>query len=112
MSQENIIGNKSGVALWNMMSASEDEFEKQYFKRINAAATKFGKVWFTDTVTQRETRKNQTVWQMTWLSSKSVWEVTRFHVPSEAKEVTDRIIDYLYPKEQVIELTAADIISR
>lgn len=106
----NMIGNETGVALWNLMVNTEDELEKAYFARLNTAASQFGTVWFSDTVTQRETKKNQTVWQLTWHADKSEWEVTRFHIPDDVKESTQRIDQFKYNTEEVIELSLDDIL--
>ncbi len=107
----NIVGNRNGVALWNLMAASDDELEQDYFARLNAAASKFGTVWFNDIVTQRNTRNNQTVWQLTWHADKSHWEITKFHTPEGAQESTDRIDQFRFDTEEVIELGIDDIIA-
>jgi len=110
MSENNMIGNENGVALWNLMSSTEDVLERDYFVRLNSAASKFGTVWFTDTITQRETNKNQTTWQLTWHADRATWEVTKFHIPEGVKEATSRIDNHRNQPEELIELSLDDLI--
>lgn len=101
-----MIGNKNGIKLWNMMSTSDDPDEQSNFQRLNAAATKYGQVWFCDIVTQRETGKNQVVWHLLWNAVKSIWEVSKFHAPVDAKEITPRMEE----SEEIIEIDVNDLI--
>jgi len=110
MSETNMVGNENGIALWSLMSSTDDELEKEYFVRLNDAASKFGTVWFTDTITQRETKKNQTTWQLTWLADRSVWEISKFHIPEGVKEASSRIEQYRNQPEEIIELSLEDLI--
>ena len=91
MSETNMVGNENGILLWSLMSSSKNKVEKEFFKRLSAAASAHQKVWFSDIVTQIETNKNQTVWQMTWKADENVWEFTKFHAPEGAVDVTPRM---------------------
>lgn len=84
----NVIGDKDGVRLWNLMSQTEDPVEREYFNRISRAATEYGSVWFTDIVTQRETKRNQTFFFMNWAPDKNKWEVSLFMIPEGANKNT------------------------
>ncbi len=87
-----IIGNANGIKLWELMSNTQDKSEAEYFKMLSVAASKYGKVFFVDSVTERNTKENQVTWSMVWDPSKSVWEVSKFHVPRGAVEATDRLL--------------------
>ena len=106
-----LVGNPNGIKLWNMMSESEDASEQEYFNRLNHAATKHGVVWFTDTVEQKRTGKNQTFFQLTWYDDKKEWEVSLFLVPEGgSEEIRDRHDDdWEYIDPEIIELAEESI---
>jgi len=89
-----ITGDSFGVALWNLMAQSNDDGEKLYFSTLSEAATQYGKVWFTDIVTRRETKENQTTFQMEWDVGNDQWVVDVFVVPIGADTSTERISKY------------------
>lgn len=104
-----IIGDSDGIALWNMMSESEDDVERAYFARICEAASKYGTAWFTDSVTQRETWRSQTLWQIVWNNKESKWEISHFCTPNGKPKTTKRIDDFK-EEQEMIELDIADLI--
>lgn len=104
----NMIGDKNGIALWNLMASTDDDLEREYFTRLNGAASKFGSVWFTDIVTQRENKNNQTIWSMKWDGKQ--WEISRFYVPKGIEVVTERIRG-AQAEEELIELDNNDILA-
>lgn len=84
-------GDSEGIKLIGLMAQSQDELEKEYFNRINQAATKYGQVWFTDTVAQKKTGKNQAIFYMVWEAQDQKWNVSLFMLPEGAsKEIADR----------------------
>lgn len=94
MTQSNIKGNPEGIKLWNLMASSEDPEEQKYFSRLQTAASKFGSVWFTDIITQRNTSRNQTFFSLKWDEKDKLWNVSLFHVPEGAsKQIEDRVVD-------------------
>jgi len=99
MAEVEIKGHEAGVRLWNLMASSTDAEEQAYYKRLASAASQFGRVWFTDSVTQRETKKNQTIWSMEWHAQNAVWIVDKFLVPDKATEISPRL-----QEEEVIEI--------
>jgi len=107
-----IVGDADGIKLWNMMASSDDKTEQEYFNLLNNAAAKYGKVWFSDSVTQKLTRKNQTMWKMEWNNNDSQWEVSLFHIPEGVKKVNERISSFgKDPIEEIeIELDLEDIL--
>ncbi|KKM66240.1 hypothetical protein LCGC14_1483220 [marine sediment metagenome] len=107
MTNINIIGDKNGIILWNLMASTDDELEREYFTRLNGAASKFGSIWFTDIITQRKSKNNQTIWNMKWDGTQ--WEISRFYVPKRAKEVTARIRGAQL-EEELIELDTDDVL--
>lgn len=111
MAAPTIVGNENGIKLWNLMSVSTDKDEKAFFTRLNAAAPKYGKVYFTDCVTQRETKKNQVTWLLFWNGTKIQWEVSNFLTPHGASEITERMKE---PKikdvNEIVEIDIDDII--
>jgi len=87
----NIAGDPEGIKLWNLMSQTEDPMEREYFERINRAATEYGSVWFTDVIAQRDTKKNQAFFFMNWSQDKNTWDISLFMVPEgAAKEIRSR----------------------
>ena len=92
MTDTSIEGHEAGVRLWNLMAGTQDAEERGYFNRLSQAATQYGQVWFTDSITQKETRRNQTVWFMFWDVNKAKWIVNLFLVPEGADEVNDRLL--------------------
>jgi len=94
VAKTNIIGDPNGMALWNLMSQSQDEYEKDRYNTLINAATKFKSIWFTDVVTQRLTKNAQTVWGMRWDDVNQYWNITKLHIPDGAPEVSDRINVY------------------
>jgi hypothetical protein len=92
MTDTNIAGHEVGVRLWNLMAATQDAEEREYFNRLSQAATKYAQVWFTDSITQRETRRNQAIWFMSWDANTAKWNVNLFMVPEGASEMTDRLL--------------------
>jgi len=86
-----ITGNKNGIKLWEMMAASTDEEEKSYFSRLNGIASQYGKIYFTDYITQRETKRNQVIWCMLWNVKENQWEVSNLITPVGASEITKRM---------------------
>lgn len=108
MSETNMIGEANGIKLWNLMSTSDDAGEQSYFRSVQAAASKYGRVWFSDIVTQRETGKNQVIWEMNWDGNQSNWVVTKFHVCEGASEITPRMI--ADDVEEIVELDINDIL--
>lgn len=88
----NIIGHDAGIRLWNLMSSSTDPEEMRYFSRIYSVVQSSGKAWFTDIITQRQERRNQTNWLIEWDYNKSQWVISLFLVPSDVKEVSDRLL--------------------
>lgn len=107
MTDVSIIGDESGIALWNLMRCTEDEVERAYFTHLNSAASEFGSIWFTDSITQRESKSNQTIWGMKWNGEQ--WEVSRFHIPEGAEAVTARIRGE-EPIEESVELDIEDLL--
>ena len=107
----NMVGNENGIALWNLMAMSNYQEEKDYFVRLNVAASKFGTVWFTDIITQQENKNNQTTWQLSWNHDNNNWNISNFHTPEYAKEVTQRIKDFRYKEIAVIEIDVNDILT-
>lgn len=102
----NLVGDKNGIELWELMNKSNDPEEQQYLIDLNNAATKYGVIWFKDSVTQRNTGKNQTIWRMEWNGKQ--WEVSKFMTPKGASDVTPR----MKPQEEVIiELDLSDILN-
>jgi hypothetical protein len=104
MTKITMVGDENGIALWNLMASTNDRFEKEYFTNLNKAASKFGSVWFTDFVTQRKDRRNQTVWHLAW--SGEQWKVSCFHVPEGVEKVSARIKG----EEELVELDIDDLI--
>lgn len=104
-----IYGDENGIALWNLMATSNNRLEQEYFTRLNLAASTYGTIWFSDLITQTETKLNQTTWQMTWHADQFDWEVTKFHVPEGAEIATERVRRFRIENE-IIELDADDII--
>jgi hypothetical protein len=102
-------GDENGIALWNLMAVSNNKSEQEYFTNLNLAATTYGTIWFSDFITQMETKSNQTIWQMIWHGDQYKWEVIKFHVPKGAEVVTERIRQFRIENE-IIELSADDII--
>lgn len=92
MTDSNIEGNEGGIRLWNLMASTQDPEERAYYERLSQSATKYGQVWFTDCITQRETRQNQTVWHMTWNTNTAKWNISLFLVPEGAAELSDRLL--------------------
>ena len=103
-----ITGNHNGIVLWNMMFSSNDSDEAAYFNRLTLAATKYNKVWFVDSVTERLTGDNQVIWCMAW--NGTTWEITKFHTPRGAFEVTDRMLKFSTPA--VTEISVTDIVEQ
>lgn len=111
MTAPTMVGNKNGIKLWTMMSTSTDEEEKSFFARLGNAASQYGKVYFTDCVTQRETKKNQVIWLLQWDGKKSQWEVSNFLTPIGASEVTERMKEPVIENtEEVVEVDIDDIL--
>ena len=81
MSDTIIVGDESGVNLWNRMTSSQDAEEAAYLNGLNAAAQKYGVVWFSDCVAQRKLGANQTMYQMTWDPNNLKWNITVFQRP-------------------------------
>lgn len=102
MSQINMVGDEYGIRLWELMSKSADTEEQAYFQRLNTAASQYGKVYFTDVVTQRETKKNQTTWELIWDGTNSRWNVSAFLIPSGVDKISDRL------KDDVVEIEVDD----
>jgi hypothetical protein len=90
-----IMGDENGIKLWTLICTSKDAREIAYCKQLQSAATQYGKVYFTDFLTQLEQKKNQTIWQMTWHASKNSWVITHFQTPEGADRVTSRITNKL-----------------
>jgi len=91
MTNPNIIGDEEGIKLWNLMANSTDPEEQGYFKRLSMAATKFGSVWFSDVIAQRNARRNQSFFSLKWEADKKQWKVALFHIPEGAeKEIANR----------------------
>lgn len=107
MTSVKIVGDESGIALWNLMAFTNDEIERAYFTRLNDAAAKFGSIWFTDTVTQRTSNSNQTTWGMKWDGEQ--WKISLFHIPEGAEKVTARIKGE-EPEVELVELDIDDLI--
>jgi len=81
MTDVKMVGDPEGIKLWSLMSSSSDEGEQEYFKRINAAASKYGSVWFTDVVAERKTSSSQAIFSLKWQGKKNQWEVATFFIP-------------------------------
>jgi hypothetical protein len=93
MSTPSIIGDAAGVKLWNMMASSDNAVEQEYFQRLSSAATQTGRVFFSDFVTQLETKQNQTTWKLEWNGKD--WEISLFHIPDDVEKISDRISNYV-----------------
>jgi hypothetical protein len=92
METPKIVGDQDGIDLWNLIYNTTDALEKAYCDSINNAATKFGLVWFTDTVTQRSKKlNNQAVWRMEWNGKDNQWEINLFHLPEGASKRSPRL---------------------
>lgn len=100
MSEVTITGDPVGIKLWNLIAASTDPEEARYREQLNGAAMTYGKVYFTDLVTQREEQRNQTSWCMEWLPHKSTWRVSLFMVPEGTEKANNRLKD----PEELIEI--------
>ncbi|KKL58399.1 hypothetical protein LCGC14_2225740 [marine sediment metagenome] len=107
MTTPNMIGDADGVKLWNMIATSNDAGEKEYFISLNNAASKYGVAWFYDSVTQRNTKMNQTSWKMEWDNKTSQWKISLFHIPEGVKKVSERIASF---GQKPVELNFDDII--
>lgn len=92
-----MVGDTEGIKLWNLMSSSIDKAEKEYFKRLNIVATKFGSVWFTDIIEERESSHSQAIFFLKWESDKTQWKISLFIIPKGAtKEIQSRMeIEYV-----------------
>jgi len=93
------------------MAASQDAEEYATFVRLSTAANKYGKIWFTDVVTQRETKQNQVMWMMVWNAIKAQWEVSNFLTPAGALEITKRMRQPVIEQtDEVIEINIDDLV--
>jgi hypothetical protein len=105
MTDVKFVGDPDGIALWYLMNSSTDKIEQEYIKSVAAAAIKYGKVYFTDIVTQRESKmNNQTTWMMIWDENKIEWNISLFHIPNGAPRRSKRL------SSEPIELSVDDII--
>lgn len=108
MSEPKLKGDLNAIKLWHLMVSSSDEKEQAYLARLSAAATQYGIVYFTDMVTERETGKSQTTWVMEWRPEEQEWEFSRFLIPDGAKEVSDRIRDFVL-EDEIVEMDIEDL---
>ena len=109
MSDPKLKGDLNAIKLWYLMASSNDEKEKEYMTKLNSAALQYGKVWFTDIITERETGEAQTTWMMEWRPDSYEWEFSKFLQPSGAEEVTDRIKKFEI-SEEVNEIDTDDLV--
>jgi len=93
MAEVTISGDDLGIKLWNLISESTDPEEMRYRELLNKAAVTYGKICFTDLITQREERRNQTSWWLEWVPAKSTWKVSLFMVPEGATRGSKRLLD-------------------
>lgn len=82
-----LVGDKNGISLWNKMVSSVNPEEQQYLQRLNDAAQKYGKIYFSDYVEQIKTKHNQATYSMVWDGSQ--WKIDLFLLPEGAQ-----VIDY------------------
>ena len=75
----NIIGDNDGIELWNRLGSSKNKKEINYFLSLSRAASKFGKIWFSDITRQEFTRANQTIYQLAWNARNNEWNISLFH---------------------------------
>lgn len=81
MSEPTMTGHQVGISLWNRMASTKDELEAAYARGVATAAQKYGRVWFSDCVAQRNTGANQTMYEMNWDAAAYNWVISQFLVP-------------------------------